>query len=138
VAMPKPVQSSGCLATIVGFVTLCIAITRLDPAPAFVVAVVAAAGVVALGRVRNKRRFDALVERYGADNARRIIEGKVWEGASAEMIRESLGAPIEVDQKVSASRTREIYKYKQTGKGRFGLRVTLDNGVVTGWEASGV
>lgn len=33
-----------------------------------------------------------------------------------------------------ATRTREIWKYGQTGHNRYGLRITLDDEVVTGWD----
>jgi uncharacterized membrane protein len=58
----------------------------------------------------------------------------VWEGQTEDELIDSLGEPIEVDQKILKTKSKEIWKYKKTGKGRFGLRVTLENNRVVGWE----
>ena len=58
----------------------------------------------------------------------------LWVGLTAEQVRQSFGDPAGVERKVMATRTREIWKYGQTGQNRYALRITLDNGVVTGWD----
>lgn len=45
---------------------------------------------------------------------------------------DSLGRPLDIDQKVL--KTKEVWKYNQTGKGRYALRITLENGEVVGWD----
>jgi hypothetical protein len=62
------------------------------------------------------------------------MAGRVWQGATEEMLVESLGRPVDVDERVMKSKTRHVFKYNQLGKNRYGLRVTLENGVVVGWE----
>lgn len=85
-------------------------------------------------RARAEAHLEALVEKYGAEVAEKIIFEKVWMGATADMVRDALGRPEDVDQKVSKRGSRETWKYHRTGKGRFALKVSLDDGVVTGWE----
>jgi hypothetical protein len=90
---------------------------------------------VAVARA-NKRKM--LMQKYNDVNVVNKIMGKViWEGETAEQLIYSLGRPKGVDQKYLKSRTREIWKYGQTSRTRFGLRVTLDNGVVAGWDKKG-
>jgi hypothetical protein len=35
------------------------------------------------------------------------------------------------------SKVREVWKYEHQGANRFSLRITLENGIVTGWQRSG-
>lgn len=82
---------------------------------------------------RQRRRH--LIERYGdPEIARCIMRGVIWQGETAEQLIESLGRPADTDQKVLKTKTKEIWKYRPTARNRFGLKVTLDDGVVTGWE----
>jgi hypothetical protein len=46
------------------------------------------------------------------------------------MLTDSLGNPPNVDRKLMATRKREVWKYNPIGRGRYALRVTLDNDVV--------
>lgn len=79
-------------------------------------------------------RRTEITERFGAENAERILGNQVWVGATEEMLRESIGAPADVDEKVLKTKTRHVFKYCSTGKNRYALRVFLEDGVVTGWE----
>lgn len=79
-------------------------------------------------------RRDGLVARFGEEVTERILRQEVWIGATDEELRESIGAPDDVDERVMKRKTRHVYKYCETGKNRYALRVTLEEGVVTGWE----
>jgi hypothetical protein len=100
------------------------------------------AAIVALGLLAlaiavwgYRRRQQHLTERYGdPEIARRMMKGVLWQGETAEQVRESLGEPADIDQKVLKTKTKEVWKYRPTARNRFGLKVTLDDGVVTGWE----
>ncbi len=82
-----------------------------------------------------RRRRRHLIERYGdPEIARRIMRGVIWQGETQEQLIESLGQPKDIDQKVLKTKTKEIWKYRPTTRQRFGLKVTLDDGVVVGWE----
>lgn len=92
-------------------------------------------GIYASNKREKERRIELLTKYLGdieaVDN---IMNQRVWEGQTAEQLVDSLGRPVEVDEKVLKTKTKEIWKYNQTGKGRFALRVTLENNEVTGWE----
>ena len=64
----------------------------------------------------------------------RIIKKTIWVGETKEQLLDSLGNPIDIDEKVMKSSKKEIFKYFQNGKARFRLRVTLEDGEVTGWD----
>lgn len=82
-----------------------------------------------------KRRLAALAAKHGdPDVALRILKRMFWAGQTAEQLRDALGRPVEVDQRLLKTKKREIWKYKKTGKNRFALRITLDNDLVTEWD----
>lgn len=82
-----------------------------------------------------KRRFSGLVGKYGSEEiAKNIIDGRFWQGQTSEQLLESLGRPVEIEDKVLKSKSRQLWKYKKQGVNRFGLRITVENGYVTGWE----
>jgi hypothetical protein len=136
-ALAKPSKSTGCLSSVALVVVFVVASAKWNVVVGTFAAFATMLGLWGAVYLRNKQRFAALAEAYGEDNAQRIVSGSVWEGATAEMIRESLGEPASIDQKVMATRVRQVFKFGQTGKNRYAMRVTLDDGVVTGWETSG-
>ncbi len=83
----------------------------------------------------NKQRRKTLLAKYG-DQAivDMIMRRTMWQGQTEEQLIDSLGRPVDVDQKVLKTKTKEIWKYNRTGRNRFGLRITLENGVVVGWD----
>ncbi|WP_437319749.1 hypothetical protein [Sorangium sp. So ce385] len=83
---------------------------------------------------REQQRWNQLCGRFGPDLAARIHRGELWVGMTAEMLTHSKGSPEDIDEKVLKTKTKHVYKYGQTGINRYALRVTLDNGVVTGWD----
>lgn len=38
------------------------------------------------------------------------------------------------DQKVLKTKTKEVWKYKPTGKNRYALKITLEDDEVIGWD----
>ena len=77
-------------------------------------------------RLTLKYRDEELVEH--------LLEEKFWRGQTAEQLKDSLGAPLDVDQKVLKTKVKEVWKYEQTGKNRYALKITLDDGVVVSWD----
>jgi len=63
-----------------------------------------------------------------------LLDETFWQGQTAEQLRDSLGEPLDIDQKVLKTKTKEIWKYQQTGKNRYALKITLDDGVVVSWD----
>ena len=77
-------------------------------------------------RLMMKSRDEELIER--------LLEEKFWVGQTKEQLINSLGEPLDVNQKVLKTKVKEVWKYEQTGKNRYGLKITLDDGVVVGWN----
>lgn len=82
-----------------------------------------------------EERRQQLLAKYGDDQiVARIMGREVWQGQSDEQLRDALGTPVDTDEKVMKKHRREVWKYHQTGVNRFGLRVTLEDGIVVGWD----
>jgi hypothetical protein len=82
-----------------------------------------------------EERRQQLLSKYGDEQiVVRIVGHEIWQGQSQEQLRDSLGAPVDTDEKVMKKHRREVWKYHQTGVNRFGLRVTLEDGIVVGWD----
>jgi uncharacterized protein len=84
-----------------------------------------------LSTIRRKRR---LIAKYGEEIAAMIIAGKVWQGMTDEQLTDSWGSPVDVGREIIRTKTKETWKYGQTGKNRFRNRVYLENGIVIGWK----
>lgn len=76
-----------------------------------------------------------LVEKYDDQIAQAILKGKIWEGMTAAQLFDSAGEPEAIDQKYMNSKSREVWKYDHEGSNRYLLRVTLENGLVVGWDS---
>ena len=82
-----------------------------------------------------EERRQRLLAKYGDDQiVSRIMGHEIWQGQSHEQLRDSMGVPVGTDQKVMKKHQREVWKYHQTGVNRYGLRVTLEDGIVVGWD----
>lgn len=76
-----------------------------------------------------------LLEKYGdVAIVERIMSGTVWQGQSADQVRDSIGSPVDVDERVMKTKRREVWKYHHQGGNRYGLRITLEHDLVVGWE----
>jgi hypothetical protein len=73
--------------------------------------------------------------KYGrTEVADRLIERTVWVGETAEQLQDSIGVPADIDDKVFKTKRRETWKYVRRGRNRYGLRITVENGIVVGWD----
>ena len=79
-----------------------------------------------LAYLRDKYKDEAL--------AWRIFKNEFWEGQTAIQLTDSLGTPAAKDDLLLKTRKREIWKYNQTGRNRYGLRITLDDDRVVAWD----
>jgi hypothetical protein len=104
--------------------------------PFIITAIVTVLVLVAAGAIWGYRqRRKHLVEKYGdAEIARRMMRGVIWQGETREQLLESLGKPVNIDERVLKTKSKEIWKYRKTARNRFGLKITLDDGVVVAWE----
>lgn len=104
--------------------------------------VIAAIGIVLVAAYTSKKRREDLERRRAALLAKyhdpqivdMIIRHMFWQGQGQEQLLDSLGRPADIDQKVMKTKVKEIWKYNQTGANRFGLRITIENNVVIGWD----
>lgn len=77
-------------------------------------------------RLTMKYQDEALVEQ--------LLDEKFWRGMTAEQLRDALGEPLDIDQTALKTKIKEVWKYDQKGKNRYGLKIRLEDGVVVGWE----
>lgn len=85
--------------------------------------------------VRRQLRLAYLRGKYGDEAVvRKLMDGWVWQGQTVEQLTDSLGKPAEVDRTVLKTKTKEVWKYGHRGRNRYGVRVTLEDGLVVGWE----
>jgi hypothetical protein len=100
-----------------------------------VVCIGGVAAIIWYRRAQYNRRIAYLRNKYGdEETVQRIMHRHFWQGQTAAQLTDSLGAPLGVDTKLLASRKREVWKYNSRGKNRYGLRITLDDDVVAGWN----
>jgi hypothetical protein len=85
---------------------------------------------------QRRARIDYLMSRHGGDEGlvARIDAGELWVGQTADQLRDAYGEPEDIDEKVMKTKRREIWKYDQVGTNRFSTKITLDDGVVAGWD----
>ena len=88
------------------------------------------------GRVLLRRmRFRRLARKYDSDAvAADIVARRIWQGMSEEQLAESWGRPADIDTRVTKTKASATWKYEHLGGNRYGQRVSIENGVVTGWE----
>lgn len=83
---------------------------------------------------RARVRRESLVARFGDAIAAKIAAKDLWIGATREMVIEMYGHPAEVSEKVLKTKTKRVFKYFPAGGTRFGLKITLDDDEVVGWD----
>lgn len=108
----------------------------------FMIAVVFAICLAVFIRKLNQLNIDhrrqELLEKYKDDMlVMRIMRKEFWQGQTREQLLDSLGIPAGQDHSVSKSKREEVWKYRPQGGNRYGLRITLENDVVTGWFEKG-
>jgi hypothetical protein len=84
---------------------------------------------------QKKKRLEYLRGKYGDEAiVQLIVHHRFWQGQSSEQLIDSVGNPVSIDRNIFKTKTRETWKYSQRGVNRFGLRISLENGVVVGWD----
>lgn len=103
-----------------------------------VVMVVVIIGLVIASRANKRRkRLEVLRRKYPEEIVQRILGGQIWQGQTEEQLIDAIGSPAEVDTKVLKTMQREIWKYGRISAKRFRLRITVENGMVAGWDQKG-
>jgi uncharacterized protein len=111
----------------------------LEQGPSPVIPLIAVAmalwlGVKVVRDIQRRQRRQSLIAKYGQEAAERILAGEVWQGMTGEQLVDSWGSPVEVGSEIVRNRSKETWKFGQTGKNRFSNRVYLENGIVIGWK----
>jgi hypothetical protein len=67
-----------------------------------------------------------------------VVEGIMaktfWQGQTSEQLLDSLGEPLAIDNKVLKTKKKEVWKYDTIARNRYGLKITLENDIVMGWD----
>jgi len=83
---------------------------------------------------KKKRREELMAKYNDASLVEKLMERSFWQGQTSGQLLDSLGSPEDVDEKVLKTKKKEIWKYNHQSGNRYGLRITLDNDVVVGWD----
>lgn len=83
---------------------------------------------------QRRQRYASLEHRFGIDIAQAIWKHQYWQGATSDMIVESLGAPAEIKERVYKTKTKMTYCYHRTGVNRYALKIHIENDAVVGWD----
>jgi hypothetical protein len=85
-------------------------------------------------KVAAARRLVLMRKYNNSEIVEKIMNKWVWQGQDNEQLKDSLGNPEFVDVNVMKSKRKEIWKYYRRGANRYGLKITLENDVVVGWD----
>jgi len=86
-------------------------------------------------KAAEQARKEYIYRKYGqTEIADRIINKTIWVGETSEQLSDSLGSPLDIDEKVLKTKKKEIWKYFQKSANRYGYKITIENGIVVGWD----
>jgi len=71
-----------------------------------------------------------LAEKYGAEIAARVLEGKLWIGMTRDMALESRGKPQKMNRTLLIESTHERWEYGA------GVYLEFDNGILTSYRGN--
>ena len=94
---------------------------------------------VAISISNKKKRRAYLLDKYQDEEiVDSIMNRSFWQGQTGEQLIDSLGKPHDIDQKILKSKKKEVWKYNHQGGKRYGLRITLDDDIVVGWDQKNI
>lgn len=64
----------------------------------------------------------------------RILNQSIWVGQTASQLLDSLGNPEDTSEWCNTKEFGETWKYYQTGKNRYALKIYIVNNHVSGWD----
>lgn len=84
---------------------------------------------------KKKQRLTYLREKYKNEEVvQDIMASRIWQGQTANQLTDTLGEPEDIDNKVLKTMKREVWKYEHRGGNRYGLRITVEDDEVVGWD----
>lgn len=82
-----------------------------------------------------KQKRERIYQKYGhTETAEKIINKVIWVGETSEQLEDSLGKPVDIDEQVLKTKRKEIWKYHPKETNRYGLKISVENGIVIGWD----
>ncbi|WP_373017780.1 hypothetical protein [Thiomicrorhabdus sp.] len=85
--------------------------------------------------IQIKKRKEYLKNKYQDDElVENLMAQKFWQGQTSQQLLDSIGQPSDIDQKILKTKKKEVWKYNHQGGNRYGLRITLDDDYVVGWD----
>ena len=87
---------------------------------------------------KREARRKSLIDKYGKDTGEKIFNKELFIDMTKEMLIEALGNPSDIKETVTREKTTNKYYYhpRETRQSTtvYGLEVTLENDVVSGWK----
>ncbi len=74
-----------------------------------------------------KKKRTRLTEKYGAVDARRILNGQIWIGMTGAMAQESIGNPKDINRTVNSYGIKEQWVYESRN-------LYFEDGILTTWQ----
>lgn len=61
-----------------------------------------------------RSRYSRLLQKYGGDEklVDALVTGTIWQGMTAEQLRDSWGEPVSIEEKVMKTKVKQVFKYK--------------------------
>lgn len=110
---------------------------------AFVVTIIVIIVVAVAHTIGDTKKKEArekyLHEKYAdyPNTLKKILNGELWQGETSSEVVDTLGEPVDIDEKATKKKRVRVYKYYHRGGNRYGLRITLEDDVVVGWDLKG-
>ena len=82
-----------------------------------------------------RSRYARLMQKYSDEKlVDALISKTIWQGMTAEQLRDSWGEPASIEEKVMKTKIKQVFKYRPVAANRFRDKVTLEDGVIVGWD----
>ncbi len=86
-------------------------------------------------QLAKRSRYAWLMRKYGDEKlVHALLDGTIWQGMTAEQLRDAWGEPVSIEEKVMKTKVKQVFKYRQVTKSQFRDKVTLEDGVIVGWD----
>ncbi|MBN9365291.1 MULTISPECIES: hypothetical protein [unclassified Devosia] len=98
--------------------------------------VAAAVLVFAAFALAKRSRYSRLLQKYGGDEklVDALISKTIWQGMTEAQLLDSWGKPAAIEEKVMKTKIKQVFKYRPTAANRYRDKVTLEDGLIVGWD----
>jgi NO-binding membrane sensor protein with MHYT domain len=99
-----------------------------------IIVAVAVLAFVAVAMTK-RSRYSRLMQKYADEKlVDALISKTIWQGMTAEQLRDSWGEPASIEEKVMKTKIKQVFKYRPVAANRFRDKVTLEDGIIVGWD----